>query len=111
MTRRILCTVLASLIRTIRWRNATKNRSATFAALSCAFLAAPSAFAQTSGAMPQMSCSDASMTKANVDMMKMADADKKVAAMKEMDMAKDMMAMKDGKGCMMHLEKAISMMK
>lgn len=51
------------------------------------------------------------MTKANADMMKMSDANKKAAAMKEMDMAKSMMMKKDEKGCMMHMEKAMGMMK
>ncbi len=88
-----------------------KNRLVTLAALSCVLLAAPSAFAQTAGAMPQMNCSDATMTKANADMMKMTDASKKAAAMKEMNMAKDMMAKKDEKGCMMHMGKAMGMMK
>jgi hypothetical protein len=31
--------------------------------------------------------------------------------MKEMNMAKDMMAKKDDKGCKMHLDKAMGMMK
>ena len=42
---------------------------------------------------------------AHDSMMKMTDATKKAAAMKEMDMAKDMMAKKDEKGCMMQMIK------
>lgn len=84
------------------------NRTIAYAVFTAALFSAAPAFAQTSGAM---NCSDASMTKANADMMKMTDATKKAAAMKEMDMAKDMMAKKDEKGCMMHMEKAMGMMK
>lgn len=51
------------------------------------------------------------MKTANDSMMKMTDATKKTAVMKEMDMAKDMMAKKDEKGCMMQMDKAMGMMK
>ena len=51
------------------------------------------------------------MKTANDSMMKMTDATKKAAVMKEMDMAKDMMAKKDEKGCMAQMEKAMGMMK
>ena len=78
--------------------------------LLTAMLAAIPAFAQTSGTMTSMNCSEASMMTANASVMKMTDATKKTAAMKEMDMAKDMMAKKDEKGCVAHLEKAMGMM-
>jgi hypothetical protein len=51
------------------------------------------------------------MKTANDSMMKMTDATKKAAVMKEMDMAKDMMAKKDEKGCAMQMDKAMGMMK
>lgn len=57
-------------------------------------------------ASDMMDCSDASMSKMNTDMMKMKDGDHKTMAMKEMDMAKDMMMKKDMKGCMEHMTKA-----
>jgi hypothetical protein len=84
--------------------------------LACAALFALSlstvpALAQTAGAMMSKDCSDANMKSANDSMMKMKDATKKDAAMKEMNMAKDMMAKKDDKGCKMHLDKAMGMMK
>jgi hypothetical protein len=88
-----------------------KNSPATFAALVFVLFAVTPTLAQTSGTMTTMNCSEASMTKANADMMKMSDATKKTAAMKELDMAKEMMAKKDEKGCMMHMEKAMGMMK
>ena len=81
------------------------------AALSAALLTAVPALAQPSGAMTSMNCSEAGMKTANDSMMKMTDATKKAAAMKEMGMAKDMMAKKDEKGCMMHMDKAMGMMK
>jgi len=58
-----------------------------------------------------MNCSDASMKTANDSMMKMTDATKKAAAVKELDLAKDMMAKKDDNGCKMHMDKAMGMMK
>jgi hypothetical protein len=79
------------------------------AALAAMLLTAVPALAQTPGAM--MNCSEASMKTANDSMMKMTDAPKKAAAMKEMDMAKDMMAKKDEKGCMAQMDKAMGMMK
>jgi len=79
-------------------------------ALSTALLAAVPALAQTSGTMAGMNCSEASMKAANDSMMTMTDAGKKMAVMKEMDMAKDMMAKKDEKGCSAQLHKAMGMM-
>jgi hypothetical protein len=81
------------------------------AALSAALLTAIPAFAQTPGAVTSMNCSEASMKTAKDSMMKMTDATKKAAVMKEMDVAKDMMAKKDEKACVMQMEKAMGMMK
>lgn len=44
-------------------------------------------------------------------MMKMTDTAKKEMAMKEVAMAKDMMAKQDETGCMMHMDKAMQEMK
>lgn len=82
-----------------------------FAALSVPLLAVVPASAQTPPAMVSKDCSDASMKAMQDSMMKMTDATKKAAAMKEMDMARDMMAKKDEKGCMMQMDKAMGMMK
>ncbi len=81
------------------------------AALAAALLAAAPVLAQTPGAKTSVNCSEASMKAMNDSMMKMTDASKKAAAMKEMDMAKDMMAKKDEKGCAMQMDKARGMMK
>ena len=81
------------------------------AALSAVLLAAVPALAQTPVATTSKDCSEASMKAANESTMKMTDATKKAAVMKEMDMAKDMMAKKDEKGCMMQMDKAMGMMK
>lgn len=86
------------------------NKVLAFAALSATLLTVAPAVAQTSGAM-KMDCSEKGMKMANDSMMKMTDATKKTAAMKEMEMAKNMMAKKDEKNCMMHMEKATGMMK
>ena len=92
------------------------NSSFVCIALATALLAAVPAVAQTpemepAAATKSMDCSDASMKAAHESMMKITDATKKAAAMKEMDMAKEMMAKKDGKGCMMQMDKAMGMMK
>jgi hypothetical protein len=81
------------------------------AALAAALLAAAPALAQAPGAKTSMNCSEAHMKTMNDSMMKMTDASKKAAVMKEMGMAKDMMAKKDEKGCVMQMEKAKGMMK
>ncbi|MBX9910667.1 MAG: hypothetical protein K2Z25_18415 [Beijerinckiaceae bacterium] len=81
------------------------------AALVTVLLGAVPAIAQTPAATPGMNCSEASMKTAHESMMKMTDATKKAAVMKEMDMAKDMMTKKDEKGCMMHMDKSMGMMK
>ena len=93
------------------------------AALSAVLLAAVPATAQTAAtpapattpgapvAAPAMKCTEAEMKTMSDNMMKMADPAKKAAAMKEMDMAKGMMAKNDEKGCMMQMDKAMGMMK
>ena len=94
----------------------TMNNSLAYAAVAAALLVASPAVAQTSDTKPadatkSMDCSEASMKAMHESMMKMTDATKKAGAMKEMDMAKDMMAKKDEKGCMMQMDKAMGMMK
>lgn len=84
--------------------------------LACAAVSVPLLFtmpalAQTPEAMKGMDCSAANMKAMDGSMMKMTDATKKAAAMKEMGMAKDMLAKKDDKGCKMHMDKAMDMMK
>ena len=81
------------------------------AALSAALLTTVPTLAQTPAAMTGMNCSETNMKTANDSMMKMTDATKKAAAMKEMGVAKDMMAKKDEKGCMAQMDKAMGMMK
>ena len=81
------------------------------ATVSAMLLGTVPVIAQTPAAVPGMNCSEASMKTANDSMMKMTDATKKAAVMKEMDMAKDMMAKKDEKGCMTQMDKAMGMMK
>jgi hypothetical protein len=56
-----------------------------------------------------MECTDANMTKASADMDKMPAGEKKTMAMKEMTMAKDMMAKKDMAGCKTSMNKAMGM--
>ena len=80
------------------------------AALSAAVFAAVPALAQPSGPMMGANCSEAGMKAANESMMKMTDATKRAAAMKEMNTAKEMMGKKDEKSCVTHMEKAMGMM-
>ena len=60
-------------------------------------------------AAEMMECTDANMTKASADMDKMPAGEKKTMAMKEMTMAKDMMAKKDMAGCKTSMNKAMDM--
>ena len=76
------------------------------AAVVTLFAAAPVS-AQTTAAM---TCKN-EMAKAEPMMNSMTDATKKASAMKEMTMAKDMMAKNDEKNCMMHMQNAMGMMK
>lgn len=80
------------------------------AALSVALLTAIPVSAQPTDPMASAKCSEAGMKSANESMMKMTDATKKVEVMKEMHTAKGMMAKKDEKGCVAHMEKAMGMM-
>ena len=57
----------------------------------------------------EMDCTDANMMKANADMDKMGAGEKKSMGMKEMTMAKEMMAKKDMAGCKTHMNKAMGM--
>jgi hypothetical protein len=79
--------------------------------LFVSLLGAAPALAQSPAAATSMNCSEANMTTAHDSMMKMTDATKRAAVMKEMDMAKDMMTKKDEKGCMAQMDKAMGMMK
>jgi hypothetical protein len=54
-----------------------------------------------------MDCTDANMTKTSADLDKMPAGEKKNLAMKEMTMAKDMMAKKDMKACATHMHNAM----
>jgi hypothetical protein len=61
---------------------------------------------------PAFAADCASAMKANeAMMMKSSDMTKKDSAMKEQNMAKEMMDKKDEAGCMMHADKAMEMMK
>ena len=55
-------------------------------------------------------CIPADMTKMDADIARMTDATKRDGAMKEMSMAREMMAKKDDAGCMMHMNGAMKMM-
>jgi hypothetical protein len=55
-------------------------------------------------------CTQADMTKMDADIAGMTDATKKAGAMKEMTMAREMMAKSDNAGCMMHMDGAMKMM-
>jgi hypothetical protein len=74
-------------------------------AVAALFAIAP-ASAQT-GMM--MDCTDANMAKASADVDKMPAGEKKDMVMKEMTMAKDMMAKKDMAQCKAHMNKAMGM--
>lgn len=84
--------------------------SLAYAALSVACLTAIPVSAQPTDRMASAKCSEAGMKSAHESMMKMTDATKKSAAMKEMHTAGEMMAKKDEKGCVAHMEKAMGMM-
>ncbi len=71
-----------------------------------ALLASTPVSAQTA-----MECNEATMAKMESDMGKMPDGEKKAMAMKEMGIAKDMMAKKDMAGCKSSMEKAMGMAK
>ena len=62
-------------------------------------------------AAPAFADCAADMKMTDAMMMKSTDAAKKDMAMKEMEMAKDMMAKKDETGCMMHTGEAMKDLK
>lgn len=74
-----------------------------FAAAAFAFVVAQPAFAEDA----MMKCDEASMMKVEKDIEMTSDAMKKDAAMKEMDMAKEAMKMKENDKCAMHLDGAM----
>jgi hypothetical protein len=55
-------------------------------------------------------CNETAMNAMNADIQAMDDGEAKTAAMKEMEMAKDMMAKKDMDACMDHMHKAMEAM-
>jgi hypothetical protein len=57
-----------------------------------------------------MECDEASINEMNMDIQAMGDGEAKTNAMKEMQMAGDMMAKKDMKACMDHMHKAKDIM-
>jgi hypothetical protein len=79
-------------------------RSIAAAAAFAAIAFASPAFAQTPTAM---TCSDADITRVTAETMKLPEGVKRTAAMKELDMAKQMMAAKDQKACTTHLDTAM----
>ncbi len=74
-------------------------------------VAALLAIAPASAQMASMECTEANMTKVSADVNKMPAGEKKTMAMKEMTMAKDMMAKKDMAGCKASMDKMMTMMK
>ena len=58
----------------------------------------------------QMECTETSLNAMNADIQAMNDGDAKTAAMKEMQMAEDMMAKKDMEGCAAHMHEAMEAM-
>ncbi len=58
----------------------------------------------------KMECNATGMSAMHGDMQAMPDGEAKTEAMREMQMAHDMMAKKDMKGCMEHMDKAMEAM-
>jgi hypothetical protein len=58
-------------------------------------------------AAPQMDCNDENMSKASAEMDKLPGGEKKTTAMKELAMAREMMAKKDMIECKTHLNNAL----
>jgi hypothetical protein len=89
-----------------------RTRFAAIAAFSLIALSAP-AFAQMDNGMKADNMPDTCqgmMDKASPMMDSMSDGNKKMMAMKQMDMAKTSMAAGREKTCMMHMHKAMNMM-
>jgi hypothetical protein len=55
----------------------------------------------------QMECTETSVNAVNADIQAMSDGEAKTTAMKEMQMAEDMMAKKDMEGCRTHMHNAM----
>ncbi|MBK5197512.1 MAG: hypothetical protein JJE37_04445 [Methyloceanibacter sp.] len=55
----------------------------------------------------QMECTETSINAMNADVQAMGDGEAKTTAVKEMQLAQDMMAKKDMKGCMTHMDNAM----
>jgi hypothetical protein len=55
----------------------------------------------------QMECSETSINAMKADIQSISDGEAKTTAMKEMQMAQDIMAMNDMKGCMTHMDNAM----
>ena len=55
----------------------------------------------------QMECTETNINAMNADLQAMGDGEAKTEAMKEMQMAEDMMAKKDMKDCATHLSNAM----
>jgi hypothetical protein len=71
-----------------------------------AFASAPLTFAVAhEGA--QMECNETSINAMNADIQSMNDGEAKTTAMKEIQMAEEMMAKKDMKACMAHMYNAM----
>lgn len=58
----------------------------------------------------KMECTETSLNAMNADIQAMKDGEPKTAAMKEMQMAGDMMAKKDTEGCAAHMHAAMEAM-
>jgi hypothetical protein len=58
-------------------------------------------------AAPQQDCNDENMSKVSAEMDKLPGGEKKTTAMKELAMAKGMMAKQDMIGCKTHLNNAL----
>ena len=73
---------------------------------SFAFASAPASFA---GAHEEhhMECTETGMNAMHADIQAMSDGESKTTAMKEMQMAEDMMAKKDMKACATHMHNAM----
>ena len=73
---------------------------------SCCLHGAPATFAIAHEGH-KMECNETSINAMNADIQAMNDGEAKTTAMKEMQMAEDMMAKKDMKGCMTHMHDAM----
>ncbi|MEX1060315.1 MAG: hypothetical protein WED13_04780 [Methyloceanibacter sp.] len=79
----------------------------TLALVTCASVLPTSAAAHEEH---QMECDETSINAMNADIQSMSDGEAKATAMKEMQMAEDMMSSKDMKGCVAHMHNAMETM-